>query len=505
MATSHLIADAHLTLLGHINLRHLDNARGQLVTDGDGKLATLELGIEELILLDEVDDQLGDEPVDVSIAGPADELYACVFEAVEVGLGELRTLGNHLGTLVILHALRREVLGELEELVDEDCLQVVDLHVEFLVDLRQTLLVAQLLLTGLDGAGEQLLVDDRTGQGGRCLQGSILHVAGLVAEDGAKQLLLGRGIALALRGDLTDEDITGQHLSTDANDTVLVEVLGGFLAHVGDVGRQLFDTTLGLANLEGKLLDVDAREDIVAYNALVKHDGVLIVVTLPRHVSHEQVAAKSQLAVLGAIALGEDVTGRDALTFLADRAEVDGHVLVGATELGNTVFLERRLEADKLLFLGTVVEDADGGGVNVLDDTLAFGNDHRAAVLTDLTFDAGTDDRSLGAHERHCLTHHVGSHEGTVSIVVLEERNERCGDRSNLLRSNVHQVDFGRRHDGIVVVLTAFDDLADEGSIVAQGRVALTNDESFLFLGSEIGNSFRREIYDTVIDLAVGR
>ena len=92
-----------------------------------------------------------------------------------------------------------------------------------------------------------------------------------------------------------------------------------------------------------------------------------------------------------------------------------------------------------------------------------------------------------------------------MSIVVLEERNERCGDRSNLLRSNVHQVDFGRRHDGIVVVLTAFDDLADEGSIVAQGRVALTNDESFLFLGSEIGNSFRREIYDTVIDLAVGR
>ena len=111
---------------------------------------------------------------------------------------------------------------------------------------------------------------------------------------------------------------------------------------------------------------------IVAYDTLRKNDGILVVVTLPWHVSHEEVAAESQLTVLRCVSLSEDVASLYALTLLADRTQVDGHVLVGTAELRYAVFLDGRFEADELLVLSTVVEDADCRSVNILDDTFAL-------------------------------------------------------------------------------------------------------------------------------------
>lgn len=76
--------------------------------------------------------------------------------------------------------------------------------------------------------------------------------------------------------------------------------------------------------------------------------------------------------------LGEDVALLHSLSLVADRTEVDGHVLVGAAELRNAIFLECRLEAYKLLVVGAVVEDADGRGIYILDNTLALGCNHSA-------------------------------------------------------------------------------------------------------------------------------
>ena len=58
MASGQLVADTDLTLLGDVYLCHLQDARWQLVADGDGELATLVLCIEKLCLLQEVCDEL---------------------------------------------------------------------------------------------------------------------------------------------------------------------------------------------------------------------------------------------------------------------------------------------------------------------------------------------------------------------------------------------------------------------------------------------------------------
>ena len=59
---------------------------------------------------------------------------------------------------------------------------------------------------------------------------------------------------------------------------------------------------------------------------------------------------------------------------------------------------------------------------------------------------AGADVGRLGPQQRHGLALHVGAHQRTVGVVVLEERDQRRGDRHDLLRADVDEVDLGRRH-----------------------------------------------------------
>ena len=47
---------------------------------------------------------------------------------------------------------------------------------------------------------------------------AVAHVAGLLAEDRAQELLFGRELGLALRRDLADEDVARLHLGADAHD-----------------------------------------------------------------------------------------------------------------------------------------------------------------------------------------------------------------------------------------------------------------------------------------------
>ena len=106
--------------------------------------------------------------------------------------------------------------------------------------------------------------------------------------------------------------------------------------------------------------------------------------------------------------------------------------------------------------------------------------------------------------QRHSLAHHVRSHECAVGVVVLKERDKRGGDRRNLLRRHVHEVNLVGRHHGEVGVLAALHHLADKCSIVVQRGVALTNDVVFLLLGGKIHDVVVVQVGHAVINLSVG-
>ena len=153
------------------------------------------------------------------------------------------------------------LVGENADLVGEVALQLLDL---LLLDLLGALV---LLLTL---AGEDADVDDGALDARRAGERSVANVAGLLAEDGAQQLLFRRQLGLALGRHLADQDVVVADLGADADDARLVQVAQRVLADVGNVARDLFRPQLGVARFDLELLDVDGGVVVVLHQLLAR-------------------------------------------------------------------------------------------------------------------------------------------------------------------------------------------------------------------------------------------
>src|SRR5690606_34595149 len=121
----------------------------------------------------------------------------------------------------------------------------------FLLDRLRTVILLDAL------AGEDLHPDDDALDARRADERRVAHVAGLLTEDRAQQLLFRRQLGLTLRRHLADEDVAGLDRRADADDAALVEVLQVRLTDVRDVARDFFRPQLRVAGLDLELLDVD--------------------------------------------------------------------------------------------------------------------------------------------------------------------------------------------------------------------------------------------------------
>ena len=247
---------------------------------------------------------------------------------------------------------------------------------------------------------------------------AVLHLASLLAEDRPQQALLRGQLGLALGRDLADEDVARPDLRADVDDALLVEVLEGLLADVGDVPGDLLGPELRVARLDLVLLDVDAGEEVVADEPIADDDGVLVVAALPAHERDEDVPPEGELATVGRRGVGDGLALGDPAADVDDRALVDARPLVAADELLEAILVE----------LAGVGLDPDPVGGDARDDARPEGHDDLAGVARGALLDAGADDRRLGLEERDGLALHVRAHQGPVRVVVLEERDERGRD-----------------------------------------------------------------------------
>ena len=153
------------------------------------------------------------------------------------------------------------LVGENADLVGEVALQLLDL-------LQLDLLGALVLLLTL--AGEDADVDDGALDARRAGERGVANVAGLLAEDGAQELLFRGELGFALGRYLADQDVVVTNLGADADDARLVEIAQGVLADVGDVAGDLFRPELGVARFDLELLDVDRGVVVVADQLLAR-------------------------------------------------------------------------------------------------------------------------------------------------------------------------------------------------------------------------------------------
>src|SRR5262249_46061890 len=395
VAAGHLVAGLDLALHRDEDLDHLHYARRQFIA----ALKLLDLVEEALLeallalvvlLVDGLD--LGHQLV----VGRGELPPLRARELFEHRAGDLRVLLEALGAGDALAIL--EQFGETPiDVAVEDRLFVVAVLGE---PLDLLALDGERALVLLDAVSvEHPHLDDGPLDARRHAQGRVTHVGRLLAEDGAQELLLRRHRAFALRGDLAAQDVAGADLGADIDDTGLVEVLERLFRHVRDIAGDLLRPELGVARHYLELLDVDRGEDVVLDDALGEQDRVLEVVAVPRHERDQHIAAEREFAELGRGTVGDDVAFLDGVAHLHQRPLVDAGVLVRALELLQPVDVDAGLR--RVVLLGRAHDDT--GGVDLVDDAGAARSDRGAGVARHHAFHAGTDERRLGAHQRHRL------------------------------------------------------------------------------------------------------
>src|SRR5215218_4765750 len=327
---------------------------------------------------------------------------------------------------------------------------------------------------------EALDVYDDAALAVRYLQRRVLHLARLLAEDRAQQLLLRRRLALALGGNLADEHVARSDLRPYPDDPVGVEVHEDVVRGVGDVAGYLLGPELRIPCLDLVLLDVYGGEGVILDDPLGDDDRVLEVVALPRHESHEQVLPQSQLALVGRGAVGQHCAGFDLLALGHERPLVDAGALVGAGELAQRV----------LVHLATLAPDRDPVRHHPLDGAGVAREEHVAGIRGRPKLHPCADVRGLAPQERHSLPLHVRAHERPVGVVVLEERYERRRHRDGLQRRHVHVVDLVRSDGRDIAASPAGEDLVgvpdDLTRLQVYRRVGLGDRVLLLLVGGEV-------------------
>ena len=85
----------------------------------------------------------------------------------------------------------------------------------------------------------------------------------------------------------------------------------------------------------------------------------------------------------------------------------------------------------------------------------------------------GGDDGSLGGQQRHSLTLHVGAHQGTVGVVILQEGNEGGSHGDHHSGGNIDVIDDVAVNGDDLVAVTAGDTLVGQAAVLIQRLVGL--------------------------------
>src|SRR5262249_11601610 len=189
----------------------------------------------------------------------------------------------------------------------------------------------------------------------------VLYVRSFLAKYRAKQPFFGSEFGLALRRNFPNQNIAWLHLCADTHDAVRAKVAQSFLAYIRNVARDFLRSQLRVACADLKLVDVNGSINVFLHDLLRNHDGVLEVVTVPRHERDEHIAPQSQLAVIGVRPVGDDLPAFHVLTLANDRFLIDASAGIGAHELPDLVNVNSslRVRFELLFALGQMAVLAD--------------------------------------------------------------------------------------------------------------------------------------------------
>ena len=115
-----------------------------------------------------------------------------------------------------------------------------------------------------------------------------------------------------------------------------------------------------------------------------------------------------------------------------------------------------------------------------------------------LVFHTSTHIRGFWINQWNSLTLHVGTHEGTVGVIVFQERNTCCRNGNYLFWRHVHVVDLIRWELLVVTTVTSHNDRLSKATLFVQLRVGLRDDVLIFFIGCQPNDFVGHHTFFTV-------
>ena len=103
--------------------------------------------------------------------------------------------------------------------------------------------------------------------------------------------------------------------------------------------------------------------------------------------------------------------------------------------------------------------------------------------MGDLVLDAGSDKRSMRVEKGKSLSLHVGTHQGSLSVIVFKERNTGSGNGNDLLRGSIDEIDLVTICRNVFAVATSGELLIEDFALRTDMDVCLGDDMVSLAIG----------------------
>ena len=139
-----------------------------------------------------------------------------------------------------------------------------------------------------------------------------------------------------------------------------------------------------------------------------------------------------------------------------------------------------------MAILGGFDADDDPLRVDRINDSASTANHHSAGIAGCNLFHTGSNQRRRSAQQRYGLALHVRSHQGAVCVIVFEKRDERCGDRNELLRRNIDVIDLVPMLEHEIARLPNIDKLVRQPPAFVHLFVRLRDEILVFFPGREV-------------------
>src|SRR5699024_1782211 len=137
------------------------------------------------------------------------------------------------------------------------------------------------------------------------------------------------------------------------------------------------------------------------------HNGILTVISSPRHKSYQQIPSKRKLTLIRSTAIGQRFAFTHFVAHFYNRLLVDGSALVRTLEFRQLILLNSIVKVTVLFLLRTFVLHMDLFGADVDHFAIFFGRYSSAGIFSRTVLKSCTNHRCFRAKQRHGLTLHI--------------------------------------------------------------------------------------------------